>query len=353
VRFDRQLEIHPEFAGYRGQLVKQADVTMLQYPWRYPMSSRAAQSDLDFYVPRTDPLGPSMTDAISSIDTSALGSPGCAAYVYTRRSADPFIRDVFEQFSETSTGGAFTFMTGIGGFLQEFLYGYTGMRWNPQAVQLDPSLTSQLSGVTLHNLQWRGRTFDVAVGLTTTRVVLTSGPALPVRADGALHHVRIGAPLTLATSRPDLTPTSDLARCRQTTPTSAEPLGPGLAAVDGSPATFWQPTRTRAALTVRLGHLRRVHRAVLLWGQEWPPAPAPNVHPPPGPVQTLRATSYDVFTSGDGQTWKRVATVRGQTSGRRDVLTFPTEHAAYLKVAIHASTHTTPAKLQELVVTSR
>ena len=29
--------IHPEFSGYQGQLVKQADVTLLQYPWEFPM----------------------------------------------------------------------------------------------------------------------------------------------------------------------------------------------------------------------------------------------------------------------------------------------------------------------------
>ena len=28
--------IHPEYAGYRGQLVKQADVTLMQYPWTLP-----------------------------------------------------------------------------------------------------------------------------------------------------------------------------------------------------------------------------------------------------------------------------------------------------------------------------
>ena len=119
---DGTLGIHPEFAGYGGQMVKQADVTLLQYPWASPMPAGMAQNDLNYYVPRTDPGGPSMSDAVNEIDTSALGSPGCASYVYTQRSDEPFIRDVFEQFSETKTGGAFTFMTGIGGFLQEFLY---------------------------------------------------------------------------------------------------------------------------------------------------------------------------------------------------------------------------------------
>jgi trehalose/maltose hydrolase-like predicted phosphorylase len=350
---DAKLGIHPEFAGYNGQLVKQADVTMLQYPWRRPMPRRIAQHDLDYYVPRTDPLGPSMTDAISSIDTSALGSPRCASYAYTLRSADPFIRDVFDQFSETSTGGAFTFMTGIGGFLQEFLYGYSGMRWNPHSVGLDPSLTSQLPGVTLHALRWRGRTFDVAIGLKTTRVTLTSGPGLPVRANGTTHVVHRGSPLTLATSRPDRTPTTDLVRCRRVHATSAEPLGPPLAAVDASPATFWQPATSRGTLTVRLGRVHRVHRAVLLWGRQWPEAPAPNVPPPSRPVLLFRATSYDLLTSGDGHTWKPVAHVRGRTSGRRDTLTFPTTRARYLRVRILSSTHHTPAKLQELVVRSR
>ena len=45
------------------------------------------------------------------------------------------MRDVFDQFSETRTGGAFTFMTGIGGFLQEFLYGYSGLRFGVAAVR--------------------------------------------------------------------------------------------------------------------------------------------------------------------------------------------------------------------------
>jgi trehalose/maltose hydrolase-like predicted phosphorylase len=351
VGYDAKLGVHREFTGYRGQLVKQADVTMLQYPWRYPMPARVAQNDLDYYVPRTDPTGPSMSDAISSIDTSALGSPGCAAYVYTLRSADPFIRDVFDQFSETSIGGAFTFMTGIGGFLQEFLYGYPGMRWDSHAVRLDPSLTSQLSGVTLHAVRWRGRTFDVHVGPTTTRLAVTSGPALPVRANGGLHRVREGAALTIPTSRPDLTPTSDVARCQQATASSAEPLGPPLAAVDHSPATFWQPTATPAALTVPLGRTRPVDRAVLLWGRQWPPVPGPNVPAPPGPVLTLRATAYVLLTSRDGHSWTRVAGVHGRSSGRRDVLSFPRTPAGFIKVRILSSTHQTPPKLQELVVT--
>ena len=56
-----------------------------------------------------------MSDANNSVDTSALGSPGCASCVYTLRSYEPFIPDAFDQFSETRTGGAFTFICRMDG----------------------------------------------------------------------------------------------------------------------------------------------------------------------------------------------------------------------------------------------
>src|ERR1019366_8201419 len=213
VPIDAALQIYPEFSAYGGQLVKQADVTLLQYPWAYPMPASIAQSDINYYVPRTDPNGPSISDAVNSIDTSALGTPGCASYVYTQRSRQPFIRDVFDQFSETRTGGALTFMTGIGGFLQEFIYGYSGLRWNAKAVQLAPSLTGQLGALVLHGLSWHGRRFTVAIGQHTTSITLTSGPAMPVTTATGHHEVQGGGTLTIPTRRPDMTATADAARC--------------------------------------------------------------------------------------------------------------------------------------------
>ena len=258
--------IHPEFSGYDSQLVKQADVTLLQYPWEFPMPSSVAQKDINFYVPRTDPMGPSMSDAVNSIDTSALNSPGCASFVYTQRSYEPFIRDVFNQFSETKTGGAFTFMTGIGGFLQEFLYGYSGMRWENGDVALAPSLTRQLGGVVLHDVSWRGRTFTVSIGPKRTTVTLDSGSALPIGTPSGREIVSPGQTLRLATARPDLTHTRDAVRCQSASASSAQPGAPALAAVDGSPATDWQPTSIPATLTVpTAAGEHKISRAVVLW----------------------------------------------------------------------------------------
>jgi trehalose/maltose hydrolase-like predicted phosphorylase len=207
------LGISPEFSGYGGQMVKQADASLLEYPLGYGIPSNIAQGNVSYYAARTDPNGPSMSDAINSIDSSALGTAGCASFVYTQRSVQPFIRDVFDQFSETKGGGAFTFMTGIGGFLQEFLYGYSGLRWDTNAVDLSPSTTSQLGGVVLHGLSWHGRRFTVAIGQHTTAITLHSGGVLPVKTGSTTRHVGTGHTLMIATRRPDLAHTGTAVRC--------------------------------------------------------------------------------------------------------------------------------------------
>ncbi|HWF73510.1 MAG TPA: glycosyl hydrolase family 65 protein [Solirubrobacteraceae bacterium] len=326
------LEIYKEFAGYRGQLVKQADVTLVQYPWLDPMPASVAENDLSYYVPRTDPGGPSMSDAVNSIDSSALGTPGCSSFVYTERSYIPFIRDVFDQFSETRYGGAFTFMTGIGGFLQEFLYGYSGLRLESSDVRLAPSLTSELPGVVLRNLSWHGRVFTVSVGQRTTTVTLSSGAPLPVRTASGLHQVTAAHSLRLRTARPDLAKSSDAVRCQGATASSSEPGATPLAAVDGSAATDWQPTRLPATFTTPVRANRLIARATVVWGRLWPGVKQPNMPPAPAPVKTLRASRYALEVSVNGRTWHIVATVAGVTKRTTDVLTFAPVRARFVRL---------------------
>jgi len=350
VPVDARRGIHPEFSGYRGQLVKQADVTLLQYPWGFQMPARVAQSDIAYYVPRTDPMGPSMSDAVNSIDSSALGTPGCASYVYTERSYQPFIRDAFRQFSETSTGGAFTFMTGIGGFLQEFLYGYSGMRLRTSSVALAPSLTGQLGGVVLHGVYWHGRRFTVAIKRGSSTVTLDSGGPLTVSTPVGRRVVSAGRPLRLATARPDLTATADRVRCGSAHASSSSPGAPALAAVDGSSATGWEPTSLPAALTAPVSGTRPIRRVVVTWGQQWPAAPKPNVKPAPGPVIIRRATRYALLVSSNGRHWRKLITVLGQT-GTTETLIFPLTRCKYVRLAIASATDKQPPLLRELQVT--
>ncbi|HEY0280253.1 MAG TPA: glycosyl hydrolase family 65 protein [Solirubrobacterales bacterium] len=293
VPVEEKLGIHPEFGGYGGQLVKQADVTLMQCPWRFPMPKSVAEADLDYYVPRSDPEGPSMTDTVSMIYTAAFAVSGCSSYVFTRRSYEPFIKDSFGQFSKTRTGGAFTFMTGIGGFLQEFLYGYSGLRWEPNSVALDPSLTSQRRGVVLHQLHWRGRTFDVKVGQRQTTVTLDSGAPLPVKAGGQIHKVRAGAALTIPLHGATPSPARPSAEARPGRPRRAE-RPPAGEADDAPPRHRLRPRRVPRRRQLAAPRRRQEPRQA---NRRPPPLPADQRQVPP--------------PQGDGRHPRRTAAARG------------------------------------------
>ena len=322
VPFDPRRGIHLEYDGYAGDTVKQADVVMLQYPWGATMGPRVSAADLAFYATHTDPNGPSMTDAVNAIDTAAQGTAGCADDWFLERSVDPFLRAPFAQFAETRTGGAFTFLTGTGGFLQELLYGFSGLRWGDDSLVIAPTLPPQLAGLTLRNLSWRGRSFTIAIGPSTTTVTLTSGAALPVTVGDVTRLVRPGTNLTVLTRRPDLAPTPDLARCRPTTASSADPSYPAVGAVDGDPSTGWRATSPAAWLQVDLGSQRGIGRITVNWGG-----------PPPA--------GFTVSVSTDGRHWR---------AARANVSSGIT--ARYVRLTTSASGNAPPSEVDSLQVLS-
>jgi F5/8 type C domain/Glycosyl hydrolase family 65, C-terminal domain len=295
-------------------------------------------NDLNFYTPRTDVNGPAMTDAIHSIAAAAIDVPGCSAYTYLLRSYQPFLREPYLQLSEFGpvklTATAYDFLTGVGGFMQEFQYGFSGFRPLVDAVRLDPSLPPQLAGITLTNLAWQGRTFTVHIGPRETSVTLNSGAALPVITPGGAKTVGLGTPLVIPTRRSDLQPTDDLVRCRRVTATSSVPGSPAVAAVDGSPATAWTAAEPQAKLTVDLA------------------APVAL-----GTIKVLRgnrdAFAYSVEASSDGTDWKTIATAPAKNSTGVDEFTSPPIQAKFLRLVFPGSGDAKPASIAELTVTAK
>jgi trehalose/maltose hydrolase-like predicted phosphorylase len=67
--------------------------------------------------------------------------------------------------SETPTNDAVNFVTGAGGFLQQVIFGYTGLRLGDRGLEpaFPPVLPSRISRLVLRNLQVRGKRYDVVV----------------------------------------------------------------------------------------------------------------------------------------------------------------------------------------------
>jgi trehalose/maltose hydrolase-like predicted phosphorylase len=333
---DASRNIYLEHQGYTGQQIKQADVVMLTYPLDFSMPQSMGINDLNYYTPRTDINGPAMTDAIHSIAASALDAPGCSAYTYMLRSYRPFLREPYLQFSEFAprklTATAYDFLTGVGGFMQEFLYGFSGLRPLVAGVRLDPSLPSQLAGITLRNLAWQGRTFTVHIGPRETTVTLNAGAPLPVITPGGLKTVQLGAAVILPTRRPDLLPTDDLARCRPIIASSSLPGSPAIAAVDGSPSTSWVAAKPQATLTVKLATL-----TVL------------------GKIKVVRGSSdpfpYSVEASSDGIQWKTIATAPATSNGT-DEFSAPAVQARFVRLVFQGIGAAKPPSVGQLIVLS-
>ncbi|WP_446039910.1 discoidin domain-containing protein [Streptomyces sp. SID1121] len=295
IPYDAKRKIYLQYAGYTGSRIKQADTVLLTYPLEWRMPAGAAAATLDYYAARTDPDGPAMTDSVHAIDAAAIGEPGCATYTYLQRAIRPFVRGPFALFSEArgskagaddplSGSPAQDFLTGKGGFLQVFTHGLTGLRLREDGVRLDPTLPPQLAaGVDVRGLRWQGRTYDVLIGPRETTVRLTSGAPFTLHTPTGPR--RLASTLTLPTRRPDLTPTTNAARCHPAKASSEEPGLYANAAVDGSDATSWVPTTATSALTVTLPRPTRIATVTPHW-------------------TTPTAPSYQVETSTDATHWQ-------------------------------------------------
>jgi trehalose/maltose hydrolase-like predicted phosphorylase len=336
--FDSQNQVFQQYDGYQGTLIKQADTVLLIYPMEWPMSQTVAANTLDYYAERTDPDGPAMTDAIHAVDSAQIGEPGCATNTYLDRSIKPFVRDPFAQFAEArgnkagsldplAGAPAFDFLTGAGGFAQVFTYGLTGFRWRSDRVHLDPMLPPQLSGgVTLKGLQWQGRTFDVDIGPTSTKVTLRNGGAFTLETPGGTQSV--SGSVSIPTRRPDLTPTDNLARCKSAAASSEEAGMYAEGAVDGSKATIWAPDPNAGGgnLTVDLGRRTGVSGVAVQWTDTQP-------------------ASSSIQLSQDGQTWTSAPPADSTGRFRNTV------QARYVRVNMTVASGAGRTGIREVVVT--
>lgn len=101
---DRLRQIHPEFAGYLGSQVKQADTVLLGFPLLARNLTRTLRAnDLLYYESRTDPNGPAMTYAMFAVGWLDVGNHTKAQQLFVRGYAN--VQAPFYIWTETPSGG--------------------------------------------------------------------------------------------------------------------------------------------------------------------------------------------------------------------------------------------------------
>ncbi|XP_032976551.1 protein-glucosylgalactosylhydroxylysine glucosidase isoform X4 [Rhinolophus ferrumequinum] len=160
VPFDLKHNFHPEFDGYEpGEEVKQADVVLLGYPVPFSLSPRVRRKNLEIYEAVTSPQGPAMTWSMFAVGWMELKDPRRAWGLLEKSFAN--ITEPFKVWTENADrSGAVNFLTGMGGFLQAVLFGFTGLRITRAGVPFDPMCPAGVSGVCISGISYQGNTLD-------------------------------------------------------------------------------------------------------------------------------------------------------------------------------------------------
>ena len=92
---------------------------------------------------------------------------------FYKMSYGPYIRGSFNVFAETPENMSTNFLTGTGGFLQQVLFGYTGLRITSRGLvkEYKPMLPTGVKALTITNLHFRGKRYDVTVEHGITRLI--------------------------------------------------------------------------------------------------------------------------------------------------------------------------------------
>jgi len=153
---------------------------LLSYPLGVPMSDRAKRTHLMQATKniKDEEQGAMMGVTLLSVDAAELGDRALVdsllPYSYRAHTQGPFL-----MLSETPTNHAVDFLTGAGGFLQQVIFGYTGLRIHDPGLeaQFPPVLPSHIRRLVLHGLHVKGKRYDVIVDSAGRRMVPHSGGA--------------------------------------------------------------------------------------------------------------------------------------------------------------------------------
>ncbi|XP_027715927.1 protein-glucosylgalactosylhydroxylysine glucosidase isoform X2 [Vombatus ursinus] len=186
VPFDPERNYHPEFDGYEpGETVKQADVVLLGYPVPYPLSLDVRRKNLEIYEAVTSSEGPAMSWSMFAVGWMELKEME-KAHAQLRKCFSN-ISEPFKVWTENADGsGAVNFLTGMGGFLQAALFGFTGFRITRAGLTFDPTCSAEVRSMRVTGVSYLGNRLCFSFSEEMVTIVVTASEqagALPLEVE--------------------------------------------------------------------------------------------------------------------------------------------------------------------------
>jgi trehalose/maltose hydrolase-like predicted phosphorylase len=140
-------------------------ISWLSYPpLDLAMNNEVRRNDFNFAVKSLSELTPDANDMVPvmlGIEASELGD-GAESYKWLKFSMGGFLKPPFNMRSETARNNAIYNLSISAGFLENFLFGFTGLRFTDQGLtpEYAPVLPPAWKSVTIKGVKLHGESFD-------------------------------------------------------------------------------------------------------------------------------------------------------------------------------------------------
>lgn len=168
IPYDETSHFYPEFEGappWKAGTAIGHVVPLLNYPLELPMDKLAERNDLNNAIESFTSTGGGtyILPTIYPIIAAELGDSKLVDELLTK-SYRPYLKPPFNVLNEGPTGESIVFLTGTG-FLQQFIYGYTGLRWTENGLtpKFSATLPTSVKKLQIMNISIRGKKYDILV----------------------------------------------------------------------------------------------------------------------------------------------------------------------------------------------
>lgn len=143
------------------------DLVLIDYPLEFPLSESERRSIVEQALKESTgrQAGVMMEVEFRPIPPVELGQRS-VLQTLLESTYRPYLRPPFNVLPETPTNNNINFLTGAGAFLQQFIFGYAGLRFSAGSglsQKFPPMLPEHIQRLVLHNVSVRGRRIDITV----------------------------------------------------------------------------------------------------------------------------------------------------------------------------------------------
>lgn len=177
IAFDSTRGTYRTYAGAPDSTLGSV-TALLSYPLGMPMAPAVERANLEYAVHRmlTRHRGAMMGGTLLSVVAAELGDRALVDTLLAPSYAG-YLKGPFLLISETPRNDAVSFVTGAGGFLQQVIFGYTGLRITGGGVRpaFAPVLPSGVTRLVLRHIHMGGKVYDVTVDAGGRHIVPVPG----------------------------------------------------------------------------------------------------------------------------------------------------------------------------------